>query len=97
LKSPIRTTLAAVGLAAALAGGGAAIANAASGSSSRSTTTPSTTTTAPSARVIETSHLRYGQAAGVGFEPTRRFERLAVFKTAPFDRSGTPPMEARLA
>jgi hypothetical protein len=30
-------------------------------------------------------------AAGVGFEPTGRSSRPTVFKTAPFDRSGTPP------
>jgi hypothetical protein len=30
-------------------------------------------------------------AAGVGFEPTGHVSRPAVFKTAPFVRSGTPP------
>ncbi len=34
----------------------------------------------------------YLLAEGVGFEPTRaRRGALAVFKTAPFSRSGTPP------
>src|SRR5205085_821135 len=32
-----------------------------------------------------------GEAAGLGFEPRGRFARPTVFKTAPFDRSGTPP------
>ncbi len=30
-------------------------------------------------------------AEGVGFEPTMRLRRIAVFKTAPFNHSGTPP------
>jgi len=30
-------------------------------------------------------------AEGVGFEPTIRQRRIAVFKTAPFNHSGTPP------
>ena len=32
-------------------------------------------------------------AEGVGFEPTMRLRRIAVFKTAPFNHSGTPPLE----
>jgi hypothetical protein len=32
-------------------------------------------------------------AAGEGFEPSGRFGRPTVFKTAPFDHSGTPPVE----
>ncbi len=30
-------------------------------------------------------------AEGVGFEPTIRLRRIAVFKTAPIIHSGTPP------
>ena len=29
----------------------------------------------------------------VGFEPTVRYKRTTVFKTAPINRSGTPPFE----
>ncbi len=29
----------------------------------------------------------------VGFEPTVRYKRTTVFKTAPINRSGTPPKE----
>ena len=35
-------------------------------------------------------------AEEVGFEPTRAMKTLAIFKTAPFIRSGTPPHCARL-
>jgi hypothetical protein len=38
----------------------------------------------------EAAAARSTEAAGVGFEPTSP-RGLAVFKTAPFDRSGTPP------
>jgi hypothetical protein len=33
----------------------------------------------------------YIKAVGVGFEPTVRETRTPVFKTGPFDHSGTPP------
>jgi|LSQX01.2.fsa_nt_gb hypothetical protein len=35
-------------------------------------------------------------AEEVGFEPTRAMKTLAIFKTAPFIRSGTPPHYAGL-
>ena len=35
--------------------------------------------------------LSYSLAEGEGFEPPRGTGPLAVFKTAPFNRSGTPP------
>ena len=34
------------------------------------------------------------KAVGVGFEPTVRETRTPVFKTGPFDHSGTPPWDA---
>src|SRR3954468_17018151 len=35
--------------------------------------------------------LRASETEGVGFEPTRPYAGLTVFKTVPFNRSGTPP------
>ena len=44
----------------------------------------------PLIKIEGTQALRYGQADGVGFEPTNPFG-LPVFKTGAFDRSATHP------